>query len=170
MPVNKGRLALVVFFSLTIVIIAWYFFSGRSAPLAPLVGIPQASGIVDAIISMLVIAAIFLVFKIGSAAAKSSILKSKGATKGENEMVQSVIKFVMLLIGAFVLFSIWVTLGTVESLVLMFSATAFGSAYMLDEFVLRLSFDSDWDGTEKILIDADIEVTAAIILGSAMIT
>ena len=38
-----------------------------------------------------------------------------------------------------------------------------GSAYMLDEFVLRLSFDSDWDEAEKILLDAAREVTADVI-------
>ncbi len=37
------------------------------------------------------------------------------------------------------------------------------SAYMLDEFVLRLSFDSDWDEAEKILLDAAKEVTADVI-------
>jgi small-conductance mechanosensitive channel/ribosomal protein L40E len=37
------------------------------------------------------------------------------------------------------------------------------SAYMLDEFVLRLSFDSDWDEAEKILLDAAREVTADVI-------
>jgi small-conductance mechanosensitive channel len=37
------------------------------------------------------------------------------------------------------------------------------SAYMLDEFVLRLSFDSDWDEAEKILLDAVKEVTADFI-------
>jgi hypothetical protein len=34
---------------------------------------------------------------------------------------------------------------------------------MLDEFVLRLSFDSDWDEAEKILLDSAKEVTADII-------
>jgi small-conductance mechanosensitive channel len=38
-----------------------------------------------------------------------------------------------------------------------------GSAYMLDEFVLRLSFDSDWDEAEKILLDTAREVTADVI-------
>jgi small-conductance mechanosensitive channel/ribosomal protein L40E len=37
------------------------------------------------------------------------------------------------------------------------------SAYMLDEFVLRLSFDSDWDEAEKILLNAAREVTADVI-------
>jgi len=37
------------------------------------------------------------------------------------------------------------------------------SAFMLDEFVLRLSFDSDWDEAEKILINAAREVTADVI-------
>ncbi len=37
------------------------------------------------------------------------------------------------------------------------------SAFMLDEFVLRLSFDSDWDEAEKILLDAAKEVTADVI-------
>jgi len=37
------------------------------------------------------------------------------------------------------------------------------SAYMLDEFVLRLSFDSDWDEAEKILLEAAEEVTADVI-------
>ena len=37
------------------------------------------------------------------------------------------------------------------------------SPFMLDEFVLRLSFDSDWDEAEKILLDAAREVTADII-------
>jgi small-conductance mechanosensitive channel len=37
------------------------------------------------------------------------------------------------------------------------------SAYMLDEYVFRLSFDSDWDEAEKILLDAAKEVTAEII-------
>jgi len=35
--------------------------------------------------------------------------------------------------------------------------------YMLDEFVLRLSFDSDWDEAEKLLLSAAREVTADII-------
>jgi len=37
------------------------------------------------------------------------------------------------------------------------------SAFMLDEFVLRLSFDSDWDEAEKILLDVAKEVTADVI-------
>jgi len=37
------------------------------------------------------------------------------------------------------------------------------SAYMLDEFVLRLSFDSDWDEAEAILLNVAKEVTADII-------
>ena len=37
------------------------------------------------------------------------------------------------------------------------------AAYMLDEFVLRLSFDSDWDEAEKILLDAAKEVTMDVI-------
>ena len=37
------------------------------------------------------------------------------------------------------------------------------SSYMLDEFVLRLSFDSDWDEAEKILMNTSREVTADII-------
>jgi len=37
------------------------------------------------------------------------------------------------------------------------------STYMLDEFVLRLSFDSDWDEAEKILLKAAEEVTGEII-------
>jgi small-conductance mechanosensitive channel len=37
------------------------------------------------------------------------------------------------------------------------------SAFMLDEFVLRLSFDSDWEEAEKILMDAAREVTADVI-------
>jgi len=37
------------------------------------------------------------------------------------------------------------------------------SAYMLDEFVLRMTFDSDWDEAERILLDAAREVTADII-------
>jgi len=37
------------------------------------------------------------------------------------------------------------------------------SSYMLDEFVLRLSFDSDWDEAEQLLLNAAKEVTADII-------
>ena len=37
------------------------------------------------------------------------------------------------------------------------------SAFMLDEFVLRLSFDSDWEEAEQILINAAREVTKDII-------
>ena len=37
------------------------------------------------------------------------------------------------------------------------------SAFMLDEFVLRLSFDSDWEEAEKILLNAAKEVTAGVI-------
>ncbi len=37
------------------------------------------------------------------------------------------------------------------------------SAYMLDEFVLRITFDSDWDEAERILLTAAKEVTADII-------
>ena len=37
------------------------------------------------------------------------------------------------------------------------------STYMLDEFVLRMSFDSDWDEAEKILLNAAREVTRDII-------
>ena len=40
------------------------------------------------------------------------------------------------------------------------------SAYMLDEFVLRLTFDSDWDEAERILLNAAKEVTADIIKGT----
>ena len=36
-------------------------------------------------------------------------------------------------------------------------------AYMLDEFLLRITFDSDWDEAEKILLDAARAVTADII-------
>jgi len=42
-------------------------------------------------------------------------------------------------------------------------ATSPESAYMLDEFVLRLTFDSDWDEAERILLKAATEVTADII-------
>ncbi|MEM3793253.1 MAG: mechanosensitive ion channel family protein [Candidatus Bathyarchaeia archaeon] len=38
-----------------------------------------------------------------------------------------------------------------------------GPAYILDEFVLRITFDSDWDEAERILLDAAKEVTADII-------
>jgi len=38
-----------------------------------------------------------------------------------------------------------------------------GSAYILDEFVLRITFDSDWDESERILLTAAKEVTADII-------
>ncbi|MCX8171117.1 MAG: mechanosensitive ion channel family protein [Candidatus Bathyarchaeota archaeon] len=38
-----------------------------------------------------------------------------------------------------------------------------GPAYILDEFVLRITFDSDWDEAERILLDAAREVTADII-------
>jgi small-conductance mechanosensitive channel len=37
------------------------------------------------------------------------------------------------------------------------------SAYMLDEFVLRITFGSDWDEAERILMEAAREVTADII-------
>jgi len=37
------------------------------------------------------------------------------------------------------------------------------SSYMLDEFVLRLSFDSDWDEAEQLLLNAAKEVTVDII-------
>jgi hypothetical protein len=37
------------------------------------------------------------------------------------------------------------------------------ASYMLDEFVLRLSFDSDWDEAENLLLKAAKEVTADII-------
>jgi len=37
------------------------------------------------------------------------------------------------------------------------------SGYMLDEFVLRLSFDSDWDEAERILLDTAREITSNII-------
>jgi small-conductance mechanosensitive channel len=37
------------------------------------------------------------------------------------------------------------------------------SSYMLDEFVLRLTFDSDWDEAERILLETAREVTANII-------
>jgi len=40
------------------------------------------------------------------------------------------------------------------------------SAYMLDEFVLRLTFDSDWDEAERILLNVAKEVTADIIKGT----
>jgi small-conductance mechanosensitive channel len=36
-------------------------------------------------------------------------------------------------------------------------------AYMLDEFVLRITFDSDWDEAEKILLNAAKAITADII-------
>jgi small-conductance mechanosensitive channel len=36
-------------------------------------------------------------------------------------------------------------------------------AYMLDEFVLRISFDSDWDDAERILLEAARNATADII-------
>jgi small-conductance mechanosensitive channel len=36
-------------------------------------------------------------------------------------------------------------------------------AYMLDEFVLRITFDSDWDEAERILMEAARKVTADII-------
>lgn len=36
-------------------------------------------------------------------------------------------------------------------------------AYMLDEFVLRITFDSDWDEAERILLEAAREVTADVI-------
>jgi len=42
-------------------------------------------------------------------------------------------------------------------------ATSGLSSYMLDEFVLRLSFDSDWDEAEQLLLSAAKEVTADII-------
>jgi len=42
-------------------------------------------------------------------------------------------------------------------------ATSGQSSYMLDEFVLRLSFDSDWDEAERLLLNAAREVTADII-------
>jgi small-conductance mechanosensitive channel len=38
-----------------------------------------------------------------------------------------------------------------------------GPSYMLDEFVLRITFDSDWDAAERILLEAAREVTAEII-------
>ncbi|MEM3479943.1 MAG: mechanosensitive ion channel family protein [Candidatus Bathyarchaeia archaeon] len=38
-----------------------------------------------------------------------------------------------------------------------------GPAYILDEFVLRITFDSDWDEAERILLNAAKEVTADII-------
>ncbi|MBS7606639.1 mechanosensitive ion channel family protein [Candidatus Bathyarchaeota archaeon] len=38
-----------------------------------------------------------------------------------------------------------------------------GPAYILDEFVLRITFDSDWDEAERILLNAAREVTADII-------
>jgi small-conductance mechanosensitive channel len=37
------------------------------------------------------------------------------------------------------------------------------SSFMLDEFILRLTFDSDWDEAERILLEAAKEVTADII-------
>jgi len=37
------------------------------------------------------------------------------------------------------------------------------SAYMLDEYVLRMSFDSDWDEAERILLKVARDVTADII-------
>jgi len=42
-------------------------------------------------------------------------------------------------------------------------STSTESAYMLDEFVLRLSFDSDWDEAERILLGAAKEVTGDIV-------
>ena len=38
-----------------------------------------------------------------------------------------------------------------------------GPSYMLDEFVLRITFDSNWDEAEKILLEAAREVTADVI-------
>lgn len=38
-----------------------------------------------------------------------------------------------------------------------------GAAYMLDEFVLRITFDSNWEEAERILLEAAREVTADII-------
>jgi small-conductance mechanosensitive channel len=38
-----------------------------------------------------------------------------------------------------------------------------GPTYMLDEFVLRMSYDSDWNEAERILLNAAREVTADII-------
>ncbi|MEM3027763.1 MAG: mechanosensitive ion channel family protein [Candidatus Bathyarchaeia archaeon] len=38
-----------------------------------------------------------------------------------------------------------------------------GPAYMLDEFVLRMSYDSDWNEAERILLNAARDVTADII-------
>lgn len=38
-----------------------------------------------------------------------------------------------------------------------------GPAYILDEFVLRITFDSDWDEAERILLNTAREVTADII-------
>jgi len=41
--------------------------------------------------------------------------------------------------------------------------TGSGPAYILDEIVLRITFDSDWDEAERILLNAAKEVTADII-------
>jgi len=38
-----------------------------------------------------------------------------------------------------------------------------GSAYILDEVIMRITFDSDWDEAERILLNAAREVTADII-------
>lgn len=38
-----------------------------------------------------------------------------------------------------------------------------GPSYMLDEFVLRITFDSNWEESERILLEAAREVTADII-------
>src|SRR5208283_6130526 len=37
------------------------------------------------------------------------------------------------------------------------------AAYMLDELVIRITFDSDWDEAERILLDAADRVTGDII-------
>ncbi len=39
-------------------------------------------------------------------------------------------------------------------------------SYMLDEFVLRITFDSNWDEAERILLEAAREVTADVILAT----
>jgi small-conductance mechanosensitive channel len=42
------------------------------------------------------------------------------------------------------------------------------AAYMLDEVVIRITYDSDWELSEKILVDAAVEVTADIVKTSGV--
>jgi len=116
---KKEQLVLPLTIVITGIFLFWYFKLGGESLVAPF----EYTG--QLVVFVLVVASLYVLYRIGSFFLKSLMLKM-GGREGEVGMIQGVYKFIIITVGILTLLSSWFSLGSLGAIFAAFGGMFLG--------------------------------------------